>query len=110
MPEVSLTTFPDRRQTWPLTTDGGRILSWSADRLEILVATPSGHIVAYPANSRDGTFSAGPPRVLDPQLGFDADSRATLITRSFWSAYRKMPTRTGARSAPLWLVARPEVT
>jgi len=76
--EVSVTTFPERRQTWPLTTDGGNILSWSADGREILVATLSGHIAAYPVDTRGDTFSAGAPRVLLRNVGFDAENaRAT---------------------------------
>ena len=66
--EVSVTTFPERRQTWSLTTEGGRVLSWRADGREILVATLSGHIVAYPV-STDGGFSAGQPTVLVRDVG-----------------------------------------
>ena len=72
--EVLVTTFPDRRQTWPLTTDGGGILSWSADGREILVATLSGHIVAYAVDTRGGSFSAGAPRILVRNVGFDASN------------------------------------
>jgi Tol biopolymer transport system component len=76
--EVYVTTFPEPRQTWPLTTDGGRILSWRADGKEILVATLSGHIAAYPVTTADGIFSAGSPQILIRNVGFDARySRAT---------------------------------
>jgi Tol biopolymer transport system component len=76
--EVSVTTFPERRQTWPLTTDGGSVLGWSADGREILVATFAGHIVAYPVSTSGGTFSAGPPQVLIRNVGLDARyARAT---------------------------------
>ena len=51
--EVYVTTFPERRQTWPLTTEGGRVLSWRADGREILVATLSGHIAAYPVSTKE---------------------------------------------------------
>ena len=75
--EVAVTTFPERRQTWSLTTDGGRVLSWRADGREILVATLSGHIVAYPV-STEGGFSAGQPAVLVGDAGSAAQfSRAT---------------------------------
>ena len=40
--ETYVTTFPERRQTWPLTTEGGRVVSWRDDGREILVATLSG--------------------------------------------------------------------
>jgi Tol biopolymer transport system component len=70
--EAYVTTFPERRQTWPLTTDGGNVLSWSADGREILVATLSGHIVAYPVSTSGGNFSAGTPQVLIRNVGFDA--------------------------------------
>jgi len=76
--EVFVTTFPKRQQTWPLTTDGGNVLSWSKDGKEILVATLAGHIVAYPVIAHGGAFSAGTPQVLIRNVGFDARySRAT---------------------------------
>ncbi len=70
--EVYVTTFPERRQTWPLTTEGGSAISWRADGREILVATLSGHIVAYPVSTSDGNFSAGAPQDLIRNVGFDA--------------------------------------
>jgi Tol biopolymer transport system component len=69
--EISVTTFPDRLQTWSLAAKGDRVLSWSADGREILVATLSGQIVAYPV-SMDGGFSAGQPTVLVRGVGFAA--------------------------------------
>ena len=76
--EVYVTTFPERRQTWPITTEGGYVVSWSADGKELLVATLTGHIVAYPVTAGD-TFSAGAPQVLVRNVGFDA--RYALATR-----------------------------
>jgi Tol biopolymer transport system component len=70
-PEVFVTTFPERRQTWPVTTDGGRVISWSANGKEILVATQTGHIAAYPVTMTGGTFTAGVPQVLVRNVGFD---------------------------------------
>jgi Tol biopolymer transport system component len=67
-PEVYVTTFPDHRQTWPLTTEGGRVLSWRNDGREILVATLSGQIVGYPV-STDGGFSHGEPIMLVRDVG-----------------------------------------
>ena len=69
--EVYVTTFPERRQTWPVTTEGGRVLSWSADGHELLVATLTGHIAAYPVTTSNGSFSAGAPQVLVRNVGFD---------------------------------------
>ena len=69
--EVYVTTFPDRRQTWQLTTEGGRVLSWRNDGREILVATLSGHIAAYPV-STEGGFTSGQPTILIPDLGIAA--------------------------------------
>ncbi len=66
--EVYVTTFPDHRQTWPLTTEGGQVLSWSADGREILVATLSGHIVGYPVSTKGG-FSFGQPTTLLRDVG-----------------------------------------
>ena len=67
-PEVYVTAFPDHGRTWPLTTEGGRVLSWSDDGREILVATLSGHIAGYPV-STDGGFSHGQPTVLVRDVG-----------------------------------------
>jgi serine/threonine protein kinase/Tol biopolymer transport system component len=67
-PEVYVTTFPDHRQTWPITTEGGQVLSWRNDGREILVATLSGHIAAYPV-STDGGFSHGEPTTLVRDVG-----------------------------------------
>ena len=67
-PEVSVTTFHDRRQTWPITTDGGRVLGWKNDGSEILVATLAGHIAAYPV-SMAGGFSSGQPTTLVRDVG-----------------------------------------
>jgi eukaryotic-like serine/threonine-protein kinase len=66
--EVYVTTFPERRQTWPLTTEGGRVIGWRNDGGEILVATLSGQIVAYPVTI-DGDFSHGDPTTLVRNLG-----------------------------------------
>jgi Tol biopolymer transport system component len=67
-PEVYVTTFPDRRRTSPLTTEGGWVVSWSSDGREILVATLSGHIAGYPV-STDGGFSHGQPTILVRDVG-----------------------------------------
>ena len=82
-PEVYVTTFPDHRQTWPLTTDGGQVLSWRNDGREILVATLSGHIAAYPV-STDGGFSHGQPTTLVRDVGSLAAyrSRRAIIPAS----------------------------
>jgi Tol biopolymer transport system component len=66
--EAYVTTFPERGQTWQLTTEGGEVLSWRADGREILVATLSGHIAAYPV-STDGGFTAGQPAILVRDVG-----------------------------------------
>ncbi len=70
-PEVAVTTFPDRRQTWPLTTDGGRVVSWRADGREILVSTPSGHLVGYPVAAAGDTFTSGAPTIVLRDVGVD---------------------------------------
>jgi len=67
-PEVYVTSFPDHRRTWPLTTEGGWVLGWSDDGREILVATLSGHIVGYPV-STDGGFSHRQPTILLRDVG-----------------------------------------
>ena len=67
-PEVYVTTFPEQRQTWPLTTGGGQAIGWSRNGGEILVATLSGHVVAYPVTT-EGGFSHGEPTTLVRDLG-----------------------------------------
>jgi Tol biopolymer transport system component len=67
-PEVYVTTFPEPRQRWPLTTGGGQAIGWSRDGGEILVATLSGHLVAYPVTTQGG-FSHGEPTTLVRDLG-----------------------------------------
>ncbi len=67
-PEVYVTTFPDHHQTWSLTTEGGQVVGWRKDGLEILVATLSGHIAAYPVTIERG-FSHGEPTTLVRNLG-----------------------------------------
>jgi Tol biopolymer transport system component len=67
-PEVYVTTFPEARQTWPLTGGGGEAIGWRKDGGEILVATLSGHIVAYPVTT-EGGFSHGEPTTLIRNLG-----------------------------------------
>jgi serine/threonine protein kinase/Tol biopolymer transport system component len=78
--EVYVTTFPERRQTWPLTTTGGILLSWRADGREILVATPSGQIAAYPASTDDGFAPGAPTILLRPSLELAAPY-TTMATR-----------------------------
>jgi hypothetical protein len=67
-PEVFVTTFPEHRQTWPLTTGGGQVIGWRRDGGEILVATLSGHIAVYPVTT-EGGFSHGEPTTLVRNLG-----------------------------------------
>ena len=69
--EVYVTTFPERRQTWPLTTEGGHVLSWRNDGREILVATLAGHIAAYPVSTEHG-FTSGKPTILIRESGIAA--------------------------------------
>jgi dipeptidyl aminopeptidase/acylaminoacyl peptidase len=69
--EVYVTTFPEGRQTWTVTSDGGRVISWRRDGREILVATLSGHIAAYPVNT-EGGFKAGTPAILVRDVGLGA--------------------------------------
>ena len=80
-PEVYVTTFPDHRRTWPLTTEGGRVVSWSSDGREILVATLSGHIAGYPV-SIDGGFSHGQPTTLVRDVGAAAPYSAATRDHS----------------------------
>jgi Tol biopolymer transport system component len=69
--EVYVTTFPERRQPWTLTTDGARVLSWRRDGKEILVGTLTGHVVAYPVDMSSGLFTNGAPQTLIRNVGFD---------------------------------------
>jgi Tol biopolymer transport system component len=80
-PEVYVTTYPDHRRTWPVTTEGGLVLSWKSDGREILVATLSGHIAAYPV-STDGGFSHGQPTTLVRDVGMAAGYSAATRDHS----------------------------
>jgi hypothetical protein len=70
--QTYVTTFPDHRRTWPLTTEGGRVMSWSQDGKEILVATVRGDIVGYPVSTTPDGFTAGVPAVVLHGLGDEA--------------------------------------
>jgi Tol biopolymer transport system component len=69
--EVFVTTFPERRQTWQLTTEGGRLISWGLNGKEILVGSLSRHIMAYPVETKGGTFVSGSPQTLIRNVGYD---------------------------------------
>jgi eukaryotic-like serine/threonine-protein kinase len=69
--EVWVTDFPDRREKAQVTSTGGRVVSWSRNGRELLVATLSGHIVAYPVSTA-GRFSHGQPTMLIPDVGMSA--------------------------------------
>jgi hypothetical protein len=77
-----VTTFRERRQTWPLTTQGGRMLSWSRDGREIVVTTLSGQIAAYPVSTEGGGFSHGQPTTLVRDVGYTATSSAVTSDHS----------------------------
>jgi eukaryotic-like serine/threonine-protein kinase len=76
--EAYVTTFPERRDTWSLTTEGGQVLGWRADGREILIASLAGHIVAYPVTI-GSSLSIGPPAVLVRDIGSAA--RFSAVTR-----------------------------
>ncbi|CAN5661857.1 hypothetical protein BH18ACI5_BH18ACI5_00830 [soil metagenome] len=80
-PEVYVTSFPDHRRSWPITTEGGWVLSWSSDGREILAATLSGHIAAYPV-STEGDFSHGQPTILVRDVGSAAKYSAATRDHS----------------------------
>jgi serine/threonine-protein kinase len=67
--QVVITTFPEPKRSWPLTTDGGRPFSWSDDGKEILVASLSGHIVAYPVTVSEENVTIGKPSILIKDVG-----------------------------------------
>jgi hypothetical protein len=101
-PEVYVATFPEHRQTWLLTTGGGQVIGWRRDGGEILVATLSGHIVAYPVTT-EGGFSHGEPATLVRNLGslvvYDRDARPQP------HAHSRQPgrgTRQGRDAVALW--------
>ena len=70
--QAYVTTFPDRRQTWTLTSEGGWVRGWRKDGREIVVATLSGHLVAYPVTTEGGFRVTGPPSMLVSGLGTSA--------------------------------------
>jgi Tol biopolymer transport system component len=75
--EVSVTTFPERRRTWALSTGGARVLSWRDDGREILVATRAGEIAAYPLDTSGGSFKAGRPQILIRNVAATSFARPT---------------------------------
>jgi Tol biopolymer transport system component len=70
--EVYVTTFPEPAQPTQLTTEGGQVVSWSQDGREILVASLSGHIVAYPVRTYGGFAPAGTPTIVVRDVGIAA--------------------------------------
>lgn len=62
-------TFPDRKRSWPVTTDGGRPFRWRDDGKALLVASLSGHVVAYPVNITGDNVTIGRPAVLIRNVG-----------------------------------------
>lgn len=74
---------------------GGQVVGWRKDGLEILVATLSGHIVAYPVTIERG-FSHGDPTTLVRNLGSLAvytTATRTTAACSFASARPRHRTR-----------------
>jgi hypothetical protein len=81
--EVHVTTFPERRQTWQVTTDGSRVISWSADGRELLVVTLAGHLVSYPV-TLSPNFAAGAPSTLLRDLGYNGELTVAARDHSFF--------------------------
>jgi hypothetical protein len=69
------------------------VLSWRADGKELLVATLTGHIVAYPVTTTGDGFSAGTPEVLLRNVGFDA--RFATATRDHSRILIRVPKDAG---------------
>ena len=80
--EVRIATFPDHEQSWSVTSDGGRLVSWSRDGRELLVASLSGHILAYPVSFSSGAPLIGQPTVLIRDLGVAAQFAAANADHS----------------------------
>jgi Tol biopolymer transport system component len=80
--ETIVKSFPDGRQSWPLTSSGGWPISWHTNGREILVATLSGEIVAYSVSTAGGQFSAGQPEVLVRNVGMSAQHAVATADHS----------------------------
>jgi eukaryotic-like serine/threonine-protein kinase len=76
-PEVYVTSFPNARGKWSVSTHGGRAPEWRRrDGKELFFIGPNGQLTAVPVNRVDGgtTFDVGPPTILFnvPRLQFGA--------------------------------------
>jgi eukaryotic-like serine/threonine-protein kinase len=73
-PEVYVTSFPNARGKWSISTHGGHAPEWRRDGKELFFVAPNGQLAAVPVNVVDGgtTFDAGPPTILFniPRLQF----------------------------------------
>jgi eukaryotic-like serine/threonine-protein kinase len=61
--EVYVTSYPDARGRWQISTGGGRQAAWSRDGRELFYRDFNGALVAVPVTATS-TFSAGPGRRL----------------------------------------------
>jgi len=75
--EVYLQDYPGLKGRWQLSTRGGAGPRWRRDGRELYYLDPDGRIVVTPMEARDGSFTAGTPRVLlETQMGPYVTNRA----------------------------------
>jgi eukaryotic-like serine/threonine-protein kinase len=75
-PEVYVTSFPNARAKWSISTHGGNAPEWRRDGKELFFVASNRKLTAVPVNvvNAGATFDAGPPKILFdvPRLQFGA--------------------------------------
>jgi serine/threonine-protein kinase len=79
--EVYVTSYPDARGRWQISTGGGRQPAWSRDGRELFYRDFNGALIAVPV-TRSPTFAAGPGRKLFEDAAY-AGAGSSLSDRTF---------------------------
>ena len=79
--EVYVTSYPDTRGRWQISTAGGRQPAWSRDGRELFYRDFNGALIAVPV-TRAPTFAAGPGRKLFQDAAY-AGAGSSLSDRTY---------------------------
>ena len=79
--EVYVTSYPDTRGRWQISTAGGRQPAWSRDGRELFYRDFNGALIAVPV-TRSPTFAAGPGRKLFQDAAY-AGAGPSLSDRTY---------------------------
>jgi serine/threonine-protein kinase len=85
--EVHLTTYPERRGDWPVSTNGGAWPLWRADGRELFYAVGDS-IMSVEIDAGDG---ASPPRLSRPRFLFRRPRYAPMFPTMFPDGFAVMP-------------------